>query len=719
MFGMSVAMTAGASSPVLVVGAPGVFFPLTSTPTGAAYVYSYNGDWQELGGPLSGSNNAGEMFGSAVAVSDLSRVVVGAPMNGDNGEGAGRVYTYQLLNGNWTMDESIGLTGDAAGAGFGSALAISPNGNILVVGAPGSNRASIYSYGSVGWQFLGADEFRDSNIMFGASVAFLSENYVAVGAPNDEGGAGSVRVYARDASGNFQRLPETLAGTPGDSIGAKGTISGSEMNGQPVVVVGTSSGLVKRYDYEDGMWVENYEVEDTGFAREVSSLATSIDGLETTVIAGSAPINAVVVLEANTDIPTRAPTPATTTDAPTVTPGSPTRAPTAAPTLNLQDWILNRELLQGTGSLYGSSAAIGGNIMAVGAPEFNLGTGVVQTLALDGTDWVEFSGGSVFFPTGGSFGYDLDVVSGGGTTRLFVGSPVEDDTQGFGVEFGAVHAYTLSGDGSTWNTLGEIISPGVEPPKAQGRFGHAVAAATSTTRVAVGAPATNLPATDGGDAALLTGAVYVYEYNAVANTWDSVGAPIAGPGSPGSFLGASVAISQDGNRVLVGAPGFDSGLGIVLMYEWNGSDWRTIFALGDTHPREATGSSVAILSADGNTIAFGGPGYDGGRGRIRVYQRGSADPVFRPVGDDLIGEPGDQLGSEKTMTGSATSILVGTVNGTVKRYDLNNGRWMQATAAQPVGGSVSSVAAAPDMETFVAGISGQDKAVIYDLAALE
>lgn len=76
----------------------------------------------------------------------------------------------------------------------------------------------------------------------------------------------------------------------------------------------------------------------------------------------------------------------------------------------------------------------------------------------------------------------------------------------------------------------------------------------------------------------------------------------------GGFQGYSVAISSDGNIVAVGAPGDDVGQGATLIYTRSANVWTLQVKLvgvgGIGAP--AQGSSVA-LSADGNTLAVGAP----------------------------------------------------------------------------------------------------------------
>ena len=85
----------------------------------------------------------------------------------------------------------------------------------------------------------------------------------------------------------------------------------------------------------------------------------------------------------------------------------------------------------------------------------------------------------------------------------------------------------------------------------------------------------------------------------------------------GDWFGEAVALDQDGDRVVIGAPNNDtqgSDAGEVKVYSWNGSAWSQ---LGSTiygpsaEAGAAVGTSVDINDA-GDKIVFGAYGYDGG-----------------------------------------------------------------------------------------------------------
>jgi hypothetical protein len=84
----------------------------------------------------------------------------------------------------------------------------------------------------------------------------------------------------------------------------------------------------------------------------------------------------------------------------------------------------------------------------------------------------------------------------------------------------------------------------------------------------------------------------------------------------------SVALSADGNTLAVGAAGDDSGAGGVWIYVKKGHCWEKQAKLLGTSAigKAAQGVSVA-LSADGNTLAVGGPADDTNRGAVWIFTR--------------------------------------------------------------------------------------------------
>lgn len=137
-FGSSVALDPDG---VIVVGAPNEDTSVSSvsTETGAAWVFQPNGAGGYTQQELTGSIQAGAVFGESVAIQGTT-IVVGAPGDSPNGSaldqyGAAYAYTQSAVGQSFSETTDITLASPENDDLFGHALAIS--GQTILVGAPG------------------------------------------------------------------------------------------------------------------------------------------------------------------------------------------------------------------------------------------------------------------------------------------------------------------------------------------------------------------------------------------------------------------------------------------------------------------------------------------------------------------------------------------------------------------------------------------------------
>jgi hypothetical protein len=199
----------------------------------------------KAGGYLKASNtDAGDAFGAAVALSgDGTTLAIGAPgedgaASGVNGAqtsnatpDAGAVYVFRNAGSGWTQQAYLKPATPAAGARFGQALALSRDGAVLAVGAPGydagdplrvsdvptnarAGEVHVFNRNASGvWSTT--TRLTSSNSAtgdgFGISLSLADAGTVlAVGAPGQSGGAslpqsGGAYVFVRAASTWSQR----------------------------------------------------------------------------------------------------------------------------------------------------------------------------------------------------------------------------------------------------------------------------------------------------------------------------------------------------------------------------------------------------------------------------------------------------------------------------------------------------------------------------------
>lgn len=109
---------------------------------GAVYVLSRNGDSYELNQMLE-SASLDRMFGHDVTISHDGTTIAVSEVFDIDGETIlhGRVTIFKLINENWVQQAVIpfidqGVAGVLSGSGFGFAIKLNSNGNILAIGAP-------------------------------------------------------------------------------------------------------------------------------------------------------------------------------------------------------------------------------------------------------------------------------------------------------------------------------------------------------------------------------------------------------------------------------------------------------------------------------------------------------------------------------------------------------------------------------------------------------
>jgi hypothetical protein len=286
-----------------IVGAPFLLIEDTPTPGGGASVYSYNNStWIQIGAALRGDEDifsANEEFGSSVSIAvteNVYRVVIGAPLSNLNDFEIGRVYTFEKSlrsTGSWITMETDPLLGERSGDRFGSAVAISKDGTTFIAGSPGSDlhsdpgTAFVYKYSGFDWDLAFAIGGFESDESLGSSVAMLSNDgdTFAVGAPNYQNESGRVLVFRKSMNGLYAQVGNEIVGQSGDKIGEMNLLGGTVSATGIQVVVATSQGKVRRYDYVEkfGNWSTVFEELDPGFAR-VTSISVSGSGASSLVV---------------------------------------------------------------------------------------------------------------------------------------------------------------------------------------------------------------------------------------------------------------------------------------------------------------------------------------------------------------------------------------------------------------------------------------------------
>lgn len=246
------ALALSADGTLLAVGAPS-FIP-SINPTGAIQIYMKSSDsWNYLGGAISQeANNSKE--GTAVALSANGTVMaVGAP--GFAGYGVAHIYTRSGKQ--WQYQ--ITLSQQANGSQEGQAVALSADGTILAVGAPlynGQGATHIYVGSEADWQYQVGLSTQAASSNEGQALSLSANGTIlAVGANNfGNEDTGATHIYTR--SGQVWQYDDTL--TSSNKYSQEGTSVALTANGA-ILLAGAPSfnttGATQLYvKAENGIW---------------------------------------------------------------------------------------------------------------------------------------------------------------------------------------------------------------------------------------------------------------------------------------------------------------------------------------------------------------------------------------------------------------------------------------------------------------------------------
>ncbi len=235
----------------------------------------------------------------------------------------------------------------------------------------------------------------------------------------------------------------------------------------------------------------------------------------------------------------------------------------------------------------------------------------------------------------------------------------------------AGHVRVYQQSSGSWSQIGSDIDGIVE----NDFTGTSLSLSSDGTTVAVGVI--------GHSGTGLTGNGCVRVYKNQTNSWTKIGSDIEGDSTNDNF-GTSVAISQNGSIVAIGATNYQGGNnGYVKVYQNQSGTWTqigsTIVGDGST---DRLGNSVSI-SLDGTIVAIGVKEHNSGRGQVKIYQNNAN--VWTQLGNSILGTNGDDnLGYSVSLSGNGQIIAIGTHNG-----DINQTNSGHVSVYQYVSGTTS------------------------------
>ena len=304
-----------------------------------------------------------------------------------------------------------------------------------------------------------------------------------------------------------------------------------------------------------------------------------------------------------------------------------------------------------------------GNRLAIGGSTNDGGganSGHVRVFNWDGTNWIQMGADIDGLSPGDNFGVNVSLSNDGAI--LAVGSHLSDSN---GVDSGQVRVF--SWNGTSWLQRGVNLNG----EAAGDEFGANLKISLDGSKLIVGARKNDGNGTDSGH-------VRVFNWNGTA--WVQVGLDIEGSNA-GDLFGNSVAISNSGTRIVVGAPSADapnSNSGHVKIFNYNGSTWEQLGSdISESQADANFGNSVSI-NGSGDAVFIGGPGFDSvsnnNVGVARYFKWNGA--VWQQIGTNILGSIADQLGYSVSLSNDGNIAAVGipfeSNGGNVKVYNFTS-----------------------------------------------
>jgi hypothetical protein len=602
--------------------------------------------------PLAPSGVPG-VFGTSVAISsDGLTALVGDPGGSANpNTSIGEATVYYDNTGTWSAGTALLVP--ASAVAFGSTVALSANGSTAIVGDPSAlgpdnvtviGGAYVYTLSGDTWSPPTALAAPATAAAFGTSVSLSGDGLTAlVGDPNDSSGTAVGEAWIYTSNGLAWSASPTGLTVPGTAsvFGTSVALSASTTTTAGMAVVGdpgggTGVGAATVYTETSGIWTA---------------------GLSPSAPAHSAAFGFAVAIAVDPTNGTR------------VVVGDPSGGTTAHGAasefgFSAGAWHLV-SLTDALAVTFGTVVSISENatLIAVGDPSAN----TVRWYALS----TGFGTGNTFHTPTGTLNYGSAVALNSAGNELLIGDPSGTATGQFNATGIATYSHFTAGPGwSAAQQFNELGGPG--------SFGTSVALSTNGQAAVVGDP---------GGGASLTGGITIFTF--ANGAWDG-GSQVTIPTNAAIF-GTSVAISGNGQTVLVGDPGGGAlATGAATLYTLNGKTWVQGTSLNAPATAGTFGQSVALApnttSTSGSALV-GDPldstAFDGGANAYTL-----TGGVWSTTAVQLS-PPGSAsfFGASVSLSSSGTTALVGDYGNQASVFTLSGGIWSLPTALTPPAGA--------------------------------
>ena len=308
---------------------------------------------------------------------------------------------------------------------------------------------------------------------------------------------------------------------------------------------------------------------------------------------------------------------------------------------------------------FASSVALSadGNILAVGATSLDdiflsRRPGYARVFAFDGSTWHQLGQTMTGSVDVDAFGRAVSLSSDGHT--IAVGAPYNDPDDTNAPLSGEVRVFDYDEGVGIWAPRGDPINGTATRDNA----GWHLSLSSDGNTLAISYPQRGVFEAGNDGPALFK----IYQW--ATDTWEQLGASINGEAlhDSAALADAPVALSGNGKVVAIGAPTADHGglfSGRVRVYQFDGLDWQPLGNSIDGTTGDESGVSVA-LSDDGTMLAVGAQRDNlhlHAPGRARVYQYNGA--TWKQLGNDITGTTAADWASYVSLSSDGHTLLVG------------------------------------------------------------
>jgi len=520
-----------------------------------------------------------DYFGTSVSIDNSGNyAIVGA--HGEDADGyndAGAAYILKRIDGVWSEEVKLVASDKDIGDYFGYSVAISGDGTYAIVGAKNENSVgAAYVFNRVNGIWSEQQKLTAStqtNDDFGCSVSINDDGTtIIIGAENEDtsgSDAGAAYVFTRSSSGTtWSQQQKLLASDKGqsDKFGGKVSVSGDGTYAIIGAKKENSVGAAYVFNGVNGIWSEQQKLTASTHTNDDFGCSVSINDDGTTAIIGAE----------NED-----------------TSGSDAGAAYVfTRSSSGTTWSQQQKLLasdKGQSDKFGGKVSVSkdGSCVIVGAKYESGGRGAAYVFnRVNGTWYEQQKIQAIDAQASDNFGSDVSVSEDG--TYVIIGSNLKD--AGNNTNTGAVYLARKRPEYIEDEKLtGSLTSPG-------SNFGWRTELSYDGTIAAVGSR--------GDDSA------YVFIYS-IDDGWTQQAILTGSDTVSGDWFGFSIAISGDGNTILVSAPNHNSYSGAVYVFTYSGTAWTQQSKLTPAlqNPVDVFGWFVTI-SYTGNTLMVGSVGSD-------------------------------------------------------------------------------------------------------------